>query len=579
MDQMRALLLVVAVVGLSACSAAQPPVVSPTALSPSILELETLAVAEGRRVGIFASFRDDLRPFFAGQVEPHRMFDALIMRVRTEADLPIVDAEWPSYRALAWWRYFNETWMRRSSSVSHDSAQTFTEDAGGRWSTLEERLLAVWAPPPPPPPPAPPPPLPPEARTGLVRSAGSGTVSDDQGVFVAVGTTFFAAVHFERTDPARLDAELAEIRSASNGAIDYVRILGALGGDCDNYWREIRIDPTDAQYRQWLGRTIDRVYDRHGMRVALTIFGGDCWDHPRRATIDDVLAVISTRVDKVILVETSNEAWQTEYDGEFDALRADSEYLAARTAHLVAPTASFSGECEFAGGHEELYAGLAVDLFTAHYARDTDTGDGFWRPVRQPWGSLFCSGIPIVMINGEPIGPGSSVDSDDDPLRLVGGAIVSFFSDHSFHTIHTTAGVRNDTRFADVSHLRETFAAIAAMKDYLPPDVVAWSEQNHHWSTGGFQGMGHPFERFQIIETDGPPGVIRGYAVVKNGCEFKVLPMGIQGGVRLRAKADMIFDLIDPLTGAVLSSHRLDRGQSTFVSDQQEAVWVSGRCR
>lgn len=426
--------------------------------------------------------------------------------------------------------------------------------------TLRKLLEGQW-------PSAPPPPPPSTKRFGLVRQVGDHAIEDDDGRFVAIGATFFSAVYLERHDPQRLEEELTFIKSAGRGAVDYLRILGALGGDCDDYWREIRINPTDSEYREFLGRTIDRIYDRHGMRVALSIFGGDCWDHPRRLTIDDVLAVIASRVDKVIYLEVSNEAWQTEYEGDFDALIADTNYLVARTPHLVASSSAFGAECEGPEGWQ-AYAGQGATLFTEHYDREINLSEGPWRPVRQPWEFLFCEGIPGVATNDEPIGPGSSVESDDDPWRLVSAAAVSFIANHSFYTFHSTAGVRNDTRFSELPRIRETLAGFAALKTYVPASIVAWDEQNHHWD-------GHPFEVVRIWPDEGPPGAVRAYAVT-SGDQFKVLPMGINGSVSLRAKQDMTIELIDPLTATLIQRQDLDRGETLVVSDNWPAIWVSG---
>lgn len=101
---------------------------------------------------LFGVFGRDLRPFFRGDVSTHAMFDSLIRRVREEMGQPIVESEWPDYRAVAWWRYWNGTHVR--DTVTHDFGQTFQNDGGGRWTTLEAKLRDFWGAGPQPIPPA-----------------------------------------------------------------------------------------------------------------------------------------------------------------------------------------------------------------------------------------------------------------------------------------------------------------------------------------------------------------------------------------------------------------------------------------
>ena len=93
----------------------------------------------------FSYFREDLAPFFRGEVPAHQMFDALITRVRTEAGLDIKEEDWERYRALAFWRYGNQTLLRSTRHRSHDSAMVFSPNPEG-YVDLEAQLLDVWKP-------------------------------------------------------------------------------------------------------------------------------------------------------------------------------------------------------------------------------------------------------------------------------------------------------------------------------------------------------------------------------------------------------------------------------------------------
>ena len=88
-------------------------------------------------------FREDMRPYLSGQVPSYRRFDALITRVRIANNLPIIQGDWPEYRALAFWRYDNQTHVRDNNLVTHDSAQVFNPNAEG-YIDLERKLIEVW---------------------------------------------------------------------------------------------------------------------------------------------------------------------------------------------------------------------------------------------------------------------------------------------------------------------------------------------------------------------------------------------------------------------------------------------------
>lgn len=120
----------------------------------------------------FTYFRHDHEAFFKGEVAPHQVFDELIIKTRQEAGLPIEEQHFWKYRALAFWRYNNQTLIRRQSSQTHDSAVAFWPNERS-FMDLKTRLLEVWkGDTPPPPPPGVPVPLPslldlpPEQRVG-----------------------------------------------------------------------------------------------------------------------------------------------------------------------------------------------------------------------------------------------------------------------------------------------------------------------------------------------------------------------------------------------------------------------------
>ena len=100
-------------------------------------------------------------------------------------------------------------------------------------------------------------------------------------------------------------------------------------------------------------------------------------------------------------------------------LRAFTQSLADRTDVSVAIT---SNDDTSDPGIISLYQGSAADLATVHFSRNTRTAEGGWLPVRDCYRAGHLPGVPPVSSN-EPIGPGSSVGSKDDPIKLCAAAV------------------------------------------------------------------------------------------------------------------------------------------------------------
>ena len=69
-------------------------------------------------------------------------------------------------------------------------------------------------------------------------------------------------------------------------------------------------------------------------------------------------------------------------------------------------------------------------------------------------------------------------------------------------------------------------------------------------------------------------GCVRAYGDV-SGDRFFVFPIGILGHVTLEARRAMQFDVIDPMSGAVLAQHELAAGERFDLSGG-EALVLSG---
>ncbi|MBM4784228.1 MAG: DUF4214 domain-containing protein [Archangiaceae bacterium] len=416
-------------------------------------------------------------------------------------------------------------------------------------------------------------------RSGKVRLEGS-SFADDQGKFNALGATYMSALWQYQNDRPRLERTLAELKA--NG-VDYIRALGVVG-DVNNpdYWDGREIDWKAPGYKEAVAGLTDLAYDTFGLRLEWTLIGDGQKNLPnerdRFGLVDTVLDVSRGREEKIMHFEIANEAWQNGFSGDAGAeqLKRLTKYMNDRTDVLVAASAP---DGSTPADVEKIYAGGVADLATYHFDRDTTKTEGSWRPVRQPWEWQYLggtNGVPRVATNNEPIGPGASVASENDPLKLVSGAIVSHLSGLPGYVFHTRAGVRGDQEFASMPGLD----AFKAMKTYLPADLASWSHKNAHWADSPFKVYAK--DDRGTLQADkmwpdlpGATGAVRAYGAV-NGDAFFVYPMGIKGSVTMEPRRDVEFDVIHPLTGAVVSHQQVRAGEQ-FTLSGSEAYVLKGR--
>ncbi|HEX4924199.1 MAG TPA: hypothetical protein VFV50_08935, partial [Bdellovibrionales bacterium] len=192
---------------------------------------------------------------------------------------------------------------------------------------------------------------------------------------------------------------------------------------------------------------------------------------------------------------------------------------------------------------------------------------------RQPWEYQFSCG-PEAGSNNEPIGPGSSVASETDPMRLVMAAVTTYTSGLPFYTFHSRVGVGMGERFGfngdqEFSEM-PGHDAFRAMKSYMPPGSSGWSRHGHGWA-------GNPLKIFgdgvaYHMTTDGAQnGCMRNYALTR-GAEFVIGPIGCRGFVEFETRGAMTLEVIQPLTGEVLQTLELANGQRFQLSGS--TAWI-----
>jgi hypothetical protein len=288
----------------------------------------------------------------------------------------------------------------------------------------------------------------------------------------------------------------------------------------------------------------------------------------RIAHMQGVLDAIADREHSVVLLEVANEAWQNGFPGDegIADLREFGRYLADRTDVLVALSAPLGGTN---ADLTELYSGSAADIATEHFSRDTGTVEGGWLPVRDCWRGELAAGVPPISSN-EPIGPGSSVAEETDPIKLVMAAAFAWGANLPMYVFHARAGIRSLEPFEGVAGIDD----LAHLSSILPPDLPSWVRND------GLE-QAAPFTVF----ADGQPGrywpglaaprsgAVRNTGKVKGG-EFVCLPIGIlAGGVVLEARRPLSFDAFDPLTGASSGTRTLARGER-FTLPRGPGAWI-----
>jgi hypothetical protein len=411
-------------------------------------------------------------------------------------------------------------------------------------------------------------------RTGLVK-LDKNSLSDDQGHFNALGTTMFWAAWAYKNDKAKLEANLDFL--AKNG-FDYIRALGVVGDyEKADYWDGREIDWHWPDYAQVIAGLTDLAYDKYGLRVEWTLIGDGQVNIPktadRYALVDTFLAMSKGREQKIIHFEIANESWQNGFSGDsgLAELRALSKYMKDKTDILVAASAPWSNECSEV---KAVYAGAVADLATLHFDRDISKADGNWRPVRQPWEHAYCQGEGVpVGSNNEPIGPGSSVSTENDPDKLVAAAITTYVANIPLYVFHTKAGVRGDLNIWEMAGAK-SFLPMKQAK-LVPDDLASWSRKNAHWSDAPFvvyageNGKLTPGAWTDVSKPES--GVVRSYGDVK-GNDFFVYPIGILNKVVMEPRKAMTFDVIDPMTAKVVKSYDLAAGAQFELSGAKSFV-------
>jgi hypothetical protein len=414
-------------------------------------------------------------------------------------------------------------------------------------------------------------------RAGLVRVAGHSLV-DEGGPFLGLGASYFTALWRCKHDRPRLEADLAFL---SRHGFNYYRMLSMIGWNAA--WEGQEIAPVAftsregkrvagwPDYWQQLAELVDLAYDRYGLRTQITIFADAQLMPERSARIEHMRRllerVVAGREQKMMLLEVANEAWQNGFPGEAGVadLREFARFLADRTPVPVAITSNH------AGSMDELYRGSAADVATWHFSRDRGPDDG-WKPVYDCWEAGALAGFPPVSSN-EPIGPGSSVTAENDPVRLVMAAAFAYAAGLPMYVFHSGAGVRGRTRFEETPAI-DRFRPLLR---HLPGDLASWRRNDGKEPAPPFTAFagGQPNRYWPEVEAS-RDGCVRNTGSRK-GNRFICLPVGLRpGGLQLQARENLRIEVIHPLTGEVIRTAALRPGERLTLGQGPGAYLVLG---
>ena len=407
-----------------------------------------------------------------------------------------------------------------------------------------------------------------QGRHGTVSAKGR-AVADGAGPFNALGATMFWGAWAYKFDRPRLERNLEVLRAAG---VDYVRILGSVGGAS---WEDRQTDPRWPDYDAIIAGMTDLAYDRYGLRVQWTIFGGAPFaasGPDRIAIVDRFASMARGREAKIFAFEIANEAWQNGFRGPegLAELRSLGQRLNAATTVLVALTSPAKGAaCA-------TYAGAGADAMTMHYERGFGSA-GPLQPLRRPWS--FPSAydgrsrgqLPPMVFNNEPIGPESSVRQDDSPARIAAGYVMTFLAGNAAYVLHSGPGIRGGgaadlssalrrhAHFDELPSFKAIAGALSAAKQYLPAGLANWTRHNPNAADAPVRG----FEDLYSASSRG---------------EFVALAIGLVRPIVVHLNVDADIDVRQTSTGKIVQQLTVVSGESLTLSGDESLVLI-GRAR
>ena len=412
------------------------------------------------------------------------------------------------------------------------------------------------------------------------------SLADDDGPFLGLGVSYFTSLWRCRHDRARLEEDLAYL---SKQGFNYYRMLSMVGHNEGWAGREIapvsftgrggrRVEAWPDYWEQFRD-LVDLAYDRFGMRTQITVFADAQLIPDKAARVEHmrrVLAeVVAGREHKVVMIEVANEAWQNGFPGDEGVaeLREFAKYMAERTEVPVSITSNHDWpELGSTKGFEQVYRGSGADLATWHFSRDRRTDEG-WKPVYDCWEFGEVPGLPPASSN-EPIGPGSSVNAEREPVKLVMAAAFAYAAKLPMYVFHGEAGVFGKSRFQEMPGI-DRYRHVMRL---LPPDLANWDRNDGKEEGAPFTVFcaGKANRYWPEVEGATRDGCVRNVGG-RRGDQFVCVPIGIKpGGLEVEARRAVRLTAFDPLTGVAMKTAALRAGERVTLPAGPGALIVTG---
>lgn len=440
--------------------------------------------------------------------------DRLDQLYQTQADPPRA-LRLTAVDTLGWLRWAGDYRVLRGDGKSHAEA----------WAQIERAILTnpSFRPQPEP--------EPITARQGRVRTEGRSFV-DDGGAYLSCDFTDMSALRLYEQQPDRYRANCREMRA--RGATTH-RILGMVA------WPGREIDPRRSDIVDWTRATIEAGYAL-GVRTRLTMFA-DCNKlamrmNERREHARKMAQGLRGLEHMIESIEVCNEPGYAEFNGPWtpEELVEIARLIAREIDDIpVGCGAPFGGPHSATEWTDEVYEILAkdVDLAFPHFDRDTGKHDGMYRPIRQP---LEAMNLGYPFVNGEPIGPGASLASEENPGRLRAAATFTWMARGAGYCYHTKPGigVSSDGLIFEQPGADVVFDGARI----LAPDTVQFQCHNWHWTSNPWETLDGSLGDHHV-EGRGSLRTISG----TNGGRFQTQVLRVSAGCTLRARWAVQFDV------------------------------------
>jgi hypothetical protein len=410
---------------------------------------------------------------------------------------------------------------------------------------------------------------------GQTRLFGSRSLGDDDGPKLYVGLSRFPWLWFWKFDRDRCLRELDGDRAAG---FRYGRVLAQVGdpNNPNDYWAGRIVDPDWPDYQEQIASLTAAAAER-GHLIEWTIFGkGGPYDQTsrRRDLVRRVAPVLQAGSLGVLFGEVMNEPniGNTITDEELKDLAALAKSLSpvlpwATGAFWYEPE---DGDPTDPGRYERaLVRTQTNDVDIEHLDRDQSKSEEQDRPWRQGWdhgltGRRWC--------DNEPIGPGSSVNSERRPTVLRSHRAVNFVCGAFGSCLHGRPGVRGDLKWEDEPAY---FQAPKAVR-FLPGNLTEGKPQNSNLNYPD-----RPFfldDQFLRAKNGNTRGIVRAYSILTEGVYYTI-PFGPVSPFELRAERNLSVQCVQQDVGGLLWERDVAAGERLAFDGSHADVLLISRPR